>query len=139
MQHDSRGLAEALIGDGRSLITFCGICLGLAGLFATFQSMTGHFLPHDVAYLKMQPEELCGINECRIVHFMIHDRAGFGGAVTTAGILTLASVWFGQSSRALWQTLAVGGFAGWSTAVLVHPAIGYTDPIHLAPAVIGAA
>ncbi len=302
MQHDPRGLGEALIGDGRSLIAFCGVCLGLAGLFATFQSMTGHFLPHDVAYLKMQPEELCGINECRIVHFMIHDRisfggalvgiavlylwlaefplrqreqwawwtlvvsglagfgsfltylgygyldtwhgaatlmllpcfslglwmqrpkrdvlvrqkwssvflpargltwrsqagrgrifllssacgmigagltiqfvgmtnvfvptdlafmgidrqqlnainprlipliahdrAGFGGAVTTAGMLTLASVWFGQPSRALWQTLAVGGFAGWSTAVLVHPAIGYTDPIHLAPAVIGAA
>ncbi len=299
--HD-RGLIDAFVGDGRSLISLCGICLGLAGLFAIFQSVTGHFLPHDVAFLQMQPEALCSINECRIVHFMIHDRisfggslvaiavlymwlaefplrdgehwawwtllasgfagfgsfltylgygyldtwhgaatllllplfasglwmqrpkreaslgtaahfsmlysqhagqwkgiarwgricllfsacgmigagltiqflgmtsvfvptdlvfmgvdreqlhsinprlipliahdrAGFGGAVTTVGILTFACIWFGRPSRAMWQTLAVGGFVGWSSAVLVHPAIGYNDPIHLAPAVAGA-
>jgi len=64
MKPDQRGLAEAFIGEGRSLIILCGTCLGLAGLFAIFQSMTGHFLPHDVAYLQMQPQELCGINEC---------------------------------------------------------------------------
>lgn len=300
MQQDQRGLWEAFIGDGRSLISFCGICLALAGLFAIFQSMTGHFLPHDVAYLQMPPEELCGINECRIVHFMIHDRisfggalvaiamlylwlaefplrqneswawwtlvasgltgfgsfltylgygyldtwhgaatlvllpcfvgglwlqrhlaigpvhwklllqpakttqwnsrfgwgqallllsacgiigggltiqyigvtsvfvatdlqfmgldrqqlhainprlipliahdrAGFGGALTTVGLLTVASLWFARPSRALWQTLAIAGFFGWSTAILVHPAIGYTDPLHLSPAVGGAA
>ena len=300
MQRDDQGLFETLIDDGCSLITFCGLCLGLAGVFATFQSATGHFLPHDVAYLQMQPEELCGINECRIVHFMIHDRisfggsliaiaalyvwmaafplrdgeqwawwtlttsgitgfgsfltylgygyldtwhgaatlvllpcflwglwklrpkpavvpntkrisrlapsvpiewrttagqgrllllcvaagmigagltiqligmtsvfvptdltfmgmnredlhainprlipliahdrAGFGGAVMTAGLLTLGCVWFGRPSRSLWQTLCLGGFAGWSTAVMVHPAIGYNDTWHLAPAVGG--
>ena len=59
MKQDRQGLCEALIGDGRSLIKLCGICLGLAGLFAIFQSLTGHFLPHDTAYLQMQPEELC--------------------------------------------------------------------------------
>jgi len=302
MSQNERGLVDAFVGDGRSLISLCGICLGLAGLFAIFQSITGHFLPHDVAFLQMQPEALCSINECRIVHFMIHDRisfggslvaiavlymwlaefpmkdgetwawwtllasgfagfgsfltylgygyldtwhgaatlvllpvfgcglwmqrpkrssesrtkirfpmlysqhagrwngmaawgrmsllvsacgmigagltiqfigmtsvfvptdlsfmgvdraqlnainprlipliahdrAGFGGAVTTVGILTFACIWFGQPSRSLWQTLAVGGFVGWSTAVMVHPAIGYTDTIHLAPAVAGA-
>jgi hypothetical protein len=301
MSQDQRGLGEALIGDGRPLIMLCAVCLGLSGCFAIFQSMTGHFLPHDVAYLQMQPDELCGLNECRIVHFMIHDRisfggalvaiamlylwlaefplrhrelwawwtlvvsgvagfgsfltylgygyldtwhgtatlvllpcfsmglwmqrpkqnfwttqkwsailhpaagttwqgraglgrfllvvtafgmigagltiqfpgmtsvfvptdlafmgidrqqlnainprlipliahdrAGFGGAVTTAGMLTLARVWYGNPSRSLWQALAIGGVFGWSAAVLVHPAIGYTDPIHLAPAVTGA-
>lgn len=302
MQHDQRGLWEAYGGDGRTLISFCGICLALAGLFAIFQSLTGHFLPHDVAYLKMPPEELCGINECRIVHFMIHDRisfggslvaiavlyvwlaefpmrqrlpwawwtlvasgmagfgsfltylgygyldtwhgaatlallpcfvgglwlqrslrepepsdatwqqrlspadpfqwrtrngfgkilllssacgiigggltiqyigmtsvfvstdlvfmgldrqeldainprlipliahdrAGFGGALTTVGLLITAILWFARISRSLWQTLFLGGVFGWSTAILVHPAIGYTDPIHLSPAVGGA-
>jgi hypothetical protein len=301
MHDDQRGLAAALIGDGRSLIKLCGVCLGLAGVFAIFQSLTGHFLPHDVEFLQMQPAELCGINECRIVHFMIHDRisfggslvaiavlylwiaefpmqhqepwawwtmvgsgisgfgsfltylgygyldtwhgaatlfllpcfsmglwmqrparstrhagtwsqllapssriswrsragagrclllisasgmigagctiqfigmtsvfvptdlqfmgidreqlnsinprlipliahdrAGFGGAVATAGLLTLAIVWFGQPSRSLLQALAAGGFVGWTTAVFVHPAIGYTDAWHLAPAVTGA-
>ena len=52
-----------MIGDGRSLIALSGVCLGLAGMFAIFQSLTGHFMPHDTAYLRMQPEELCGINE----------------------------------------------------------------------------
>jgi hypothetical protein len=302
MNTDQRGLLSALVGDGRALITFSGLCLGLAGVFAIFQSMTGHFLPHDIEFLNMRPEELCGINECRIVHFMIHDRisfggalvaiavlylwiaafpmrngemwawwtiagsgvsgfgsfltylgygyldtwhgaatlvllpcfvaglwmlrpkrvtfsdgfltsalipvsnfslrgsagigrwcvllsaagmigagatiqvigmtsvfvptdlefmgidreqlnainprlipliahdrAGFGGAVATAGLLTVACLWFGRPSRSLWQALSVGGFVGWSTSVFVHPAIGYTDAWHLAPAVGGAA
>jgi len=302
----SRGFIEALVGDGRPLIAFTGICLALSGGFALFQSATGHFLPHDMAFLQMAPQDLCGINECRIVHFMIHDRisfggaligiaalylwlaefplsvgepwawwtltasgfvgfgsflaylgygyldtwhgaatlvllpcfiaglwrshrlvmlrttangagsswrtllrlevqtpwrsrsgigraclllvavgmlgagftiqtigmtdvfvptdltfmgltraqlaainprlipliahdrAGFGGAVSTAGLLTLACVWFGTPCRSLWQALLIGGIAGWTTAVGVHPAIGYTDPIHLAPAVTGA-
>jgi hypothetical protein len=299
MQPDSRGLFRAMVGDGRPLIVFTGICLALSGAFALFQSSTGQFLPHDVAFLQMAPQDLCGINQCRVVHFMFHDRvsfggalvaiavlyywlaefplaagqawawwtlaasgvvgfgsfltylgygyldtwhgaatlvllpcfvgglwlsrslvrgsaptvsifdpngsvawrsaagigrlcllasamgmigagitiqtigmtcvfvptdltfmgltksdldsinprlvpliahdrAGFGGATATAGLLTLASVWFAAPSRALWQALLVGGIAGWTSAIGVHPIIGYTEPTHLAPAVIGA-
>jgi hypothetical protein len=300
MDPHSRGLFQALVGDGRPLIVFTAICLALSGAFALFQSLTGHFLPHDVAFLQMAPQELCGINQCRIVHFMFHDRvsfgggliaiavlyfwlaefplaareawawwtlaasglvgfgsfltylgygyldtwhgaatlvllpcflaglwlsrslvrgssaasfsivrpgglatwrsasglgracllaaavgmigagvtiqvigmtsvfvptdltfmgitpreldsinprlipliahdrAGFGGATATAGLLTFASVWCAAPARALWQALLIAGIAGWSSAILVHPIIGYTEPIHLAPAVIGA-
>ncbi|HEV8003625.1 MAG TPA: hypothetical protein VGP63_27420 [Planctomycetaceae bacterium] len=298
MDPHSRGLFEGLVGDGRPLILFTGICLALSGAFALFQSSTGHFLPHDVAFLQMAPQDLCGINQCRIVHFMFHDRvsfggaliaiavlylwlaafplaagepwswwtllasgivgfgsfltylgygyldtwhgaatlvllpcfvtglwltrparesgrslsslrpaawwpwkspggigrvcllaaalgmigagitiqaigmtsvfvptdltfmgieksqfdainprlvpliahdrAGFGGATTTAGLLTFASVWFASPTRALWQALLLGGLAGWTAAIGVHPVIGYTEPIHLAPAVVGA-
>lgn len=300
MDPQSRGLFEALAGDGRPLIVFTAICLALSGAFALFQSSTGHFLPHDVAFLQMAPQELCGINECRIVHFMFHDRvsfggaliaiavlyfwlaefplaageawawwtllasgvvgfgsfltylgygyldtwhgaatlvllpcfitglwlsrrlvrgsphssfslirprapvrwlsaqgvglacllasavgmigagitiqtigmtsvfvptdlafmgitkseldainprlvpliahdrAGFGGATATAGLLTLASIWCAAPARALWQALLIGGIAGWTSAILIHPIIGYTQPIHLAPAVAGA-
>ncbi|MBL9093966.1 MAG: hypothetical protein JNL96_22300 [Planctomycetaceae bacterium] len=302
VDRDTRGFFGALVGDGRPLISFTGLCLILSGAFALFQSLSMHFLPHDVAYLGMTPQQLCSINECRIVHFMIHDRisfggalvavgvlylwlaafplrhgerwawwtltasglvgfgsfltylgygyldtwhgaatlallpcfvaglvlsrrllapagvkspraailepwstldfgspaglgrvavliaaagmigggltiqaigmtyvfvdtdlefmglaaeqlaainprlvpliahdrAGFGGAVATAGLLTFCCVWFTKPTRSLWQALFVGGIAGWSTAVFVHPAIGYTDPLHLAPAVGGA-
>jgi hypothetical protein len=299
MDPDSRGLFRAMVGDGRPLIVFTGICLALSGAFALFQSSTGQFLPHDVAFLQMAPQDLCGINQCRVVHFMFHDRvsfggalvaiavlyywlaefplaagqawawwtlaasgvvgfgsfltylgygyldtwhgaatlvllpcfigglwlsrrlvhgstpavsifesngsvswrsaagvgrlcllasamgmigagitiqtigmtsvfvptdltfmgltksdldsinprlvpliahdrAGFGGATATAGLLTLASVWFAAPSRALWRALLVGGIAGWASAIGVHPIIGYTEPTHLAPAVIGA-
>lgn len=303
MPSDSHGFIATLVGDGRALIAFTGICLALAGGFALFQSATGHFLPHDIHFLQMQPQDLCAINECRIVHFMIHDRvsfggaliaigvlylwlaefplkngepwawwslaasgvvgfgsflaylgygyldtwhgaatmallpcfvvglwlsrnsirvsnqrdaswrallnpyafhewssregigrlcllaasigmigggftiqfigmtsvfvetdlefmglgrdqiaainsrlvpliahdrAGFGGAVATAGFLTFACVWCGKLSRSLWEALLIGGAAGWTTAIFVHPAIGYNDAIHLAPAATGA-
>jgi hypothetical protein len=300
MDPHSRGLFQAFVGDGRPLIVFTAICLALSGAFALFQSSTGHFLPHDVAFLQMAPQELCGINQCRIVHFMFHDRvsfggaligiavlyfwlaefplaagevwawwtlvasgvlgfgsfltylgygyldtwhgaatlvllpcflaglwlsrslvrepsaasfsivrprglaawrsasglgracllvaalgmvgagitiqaigmtsvfvptdltfmgitpteldsinprlipliahdrAGFGGATATAGLLTFASVWCAAPGRALWQALLIGGIAGWASAILVHPIIGYTEPIHLAPAISGA-
>ncbi len=297
MDPDSRGLFEGLVGEGPPLIIFTGICLALSGAFALFQSSTGHFLPHDVAFLQMAPQDLCGINQCRIVHLMFHDRvsfgggliaiavlylwlaafplagreawawwtllasgvvgfgsfltylgygyldtwhgaatlvllpcfvtglwlsrtvrasgcgpslrpaawcpwwstagigrvcllaaalgmigagitiqaigmtsvfvptdltfmgiernqfdainprlvpliahdrAGFGGATATAGLLTFASVWFGRPTRALWQSLLLGGIVGWAAAIGVHPLIGYTEPIHLAPAVAGA-
>ncbi len=302
----TRGFFEALLGDGRPLIVFTALCLALAGGFAVFQAATGHFLPQDVSFLGISAADLCGIDRCRIVHFMIHDRvsfgggliaiavlylwlaefplrageawawwtlaasgvvgfgsflcylgygyldtwhatatllllpcfigglwlsqrllipsetqsrveperrlaleptvsvswfsvdgagracllamalgmigagltiqvigmtsvfvdtdlafiglsrsdlnvinprlipliahdrAGFGGATATAGLLTFACVWWGTPSRSLWQALLIGGIAGWSTAIGVHPAIGYTDPLHLAPAVTGA-
>lgn len=38
----------------------------------------------------------------------------------------------------LWQTLALVGLFGFGTAIGVHYPIGYTDPIHLAPAYLGA-
>ena len=108
-----------------------------AGLTIQCIGMTSVFVPTDLMFMGMEKQELHAINP-RLIPLIAHDRAGFGGAVTTAGLLTLACVWFGRPGRSLWQTLAIGGFAGWSTAVFVHPAIGYTDPWHLAPAVAGA-
>src|ERR1700755_1238322 len=84
---DDRGLLQAVIGDGRPFLIFTGLCLVLSGLFALFLSATGHFLPHDVEFLGMVPEQLCAINECRIVHFMFHDRVSFGGALIAIGAL----------------------------------------------------
>jgi hypothetical protein len=108
-----------------------------AGLTIQFPGMTSVFVPTDLAFMGIDRQQLNAINP-RLIPLIAHDRAGFGGAVTTAGMLTLASVWYGNPSRSLWQALAIGGVFGWSAAVLVHPAIGYTDPIHLAPAVTGA-
>ena len=104
-----------------------------AGLTIQLIGMTSVFVPTDLTFMGMNREDLHAINP-RLIPLIAHDRAGFGGAVMTAGLLTLACVWFGRPSRSLWQTLCLGGFAGWSTAVLVHPAIGYNDTWHLAPA-----
>ncbi len=131
MQQDHRGLFAALIGTGRPLITFCGICLGLSGLFAIFQSLTGHFLPHDIAYLRMRPDELCGINECRIVHFMIHDRISFGGALVAIAVLHLwlAEFPLRHGETWAWWTLVISGVSGFGS-FLSYLGYGYLDTWH---------
>lgn len=47
-------------------------------------------------------------------------------------------VWCGRPSRALWQALLLSGLAGFGTAILVHPAVGYNSVVHVAPACLGA-
>ena len=44
---------------------------------------------------------------------------------------------FGKPSRHLRQALLFAGIAGFSTAILIHPVIGYLSASHLAPAVFG--
>ena len=59
---DRRHFLPALIGDGRPLLSLTGLALLFSGLFAFFLSATGHFLPHDVAYLGMSRDEMDAIN-----------------------------------------------------------------------------
>ena len=92
----------------------------------------------DLAFIGLNRDQLNAINP-RLIPLIAHDRAGFGGATATAGLLTFACVWWGTPSRSLWQALLVGGLAGWTTAIGVHPAIGYVDAFHLVPAVTGRA
>jgi hypothetical protein len=82
-----------------------------------------HLLPHDTAYLGMSADQLCRYQGCRILHFMIHDR--------------ISCLRYGRPSRALWQALAIAGSAGFTTALGIHPVIGYLSLTHLAPAVLG--
>jgi predicted outer membrane repeat protein len=72
------------------------------------------------------------------VPLIAHDRACFGGAICTTGIIVLFAVWCGEPSKSLWQVLTFAGAVGFAAAIGVHPAIGYVDMVHLAPAIIGA-
>jgi hypothetical protein len=99
--------------------------------------MTSVFVPQDLAYLGLTVEELEGLNP-RLVPLIAHDRAGFGGAVCCWGITMFFCVWCGEPSRRLWQVLCFTGVIGFGTAIGIHPAVGYTDVVHLAPAVVGA-
>lgn len=128
---DTRGFLEALIDDGRPLITLTGLCLGLSGVFAIAQSATGHFLPHDVAYLRMSPQDLCNINECRIVHFMFHDRVSFGGALVALSVfyLWLAAFPLKSGERWAWWTLFASGVTGFGS-FLSYLGYGYLDSWH---------
>lgn len=133
MEDQSRkiSLPALLVGDGRSLVTLTGIVLIFAGAFAIFLSATGSFLPHDVAFLGMEPRELCAINECRIVHFMFHDRVSFGGVLIATGLLYL---WIAASPLRngeawAWWTLLISGAAGFAS-FLSYLGFGYLDAWH---------
>ena len=128
---------RSAVGVGRACLLATGCGLTGAGLTILAIGMTCVFVAQDVAYLGVDAIALDDLNP-RLVPLIAHDRAGFGGAVCVLGIIVLACGGFGMLTRGLWLTLAAAGAVGFGTAIGVHPAIGYTDPVHLAPAVLGA-
>ena len=128
---DQTGLLTALVGDGRSLLVLVALGLIVSGIFALFLAATGTFLPHDVAFLGMQPSTLCGMHQCRIVHFMFHDRVAFGGTLMSIGTLYLWLVAFplrlGEAWA--WWTLLLSGSAGFLN-FLSYLIYGYLDSWH---------
>src|SRR4029450_7779492 len=86
---DDTGLARLLVRDGRPLLSLCALVLLFAGVFAFFIAARGEVLPHDIEFLGITPAELCAVHECRIVHFMVHDRVSFGGALVAIGVVYL--------------------------------------------------
>jgi hypothetical protein len=123
------------LGRGLLLATAAGLVAG--GTTILLIGMTRVFVPQDFRYLKLGASDLLAINR-RLVPLIAHDRAAFGGAITTCGLLLFSCVWFGRPSRGLWRAVAVAGGTGFLTAIGVHPLIGYTEFSHLAPAYLGA-
>ncbi len=127
---DHTGLVERWVGDGRPLLAACAGALIFSGGFAIFLALTGDFLPQDVHFLGMTADELCTI-ECRIVEFMVHDRASFGGAMAGIGIVYLWLVTFPLSlgERWAWWTLAISAGLGFAS-FLSYLGYGYLDSWH---------
>lgn len=128
---DERGLLQALLGDGRPLLIFTGLSLVLSGGFALFLSATGQFLPHDVQFLGMSAEQLCSIRNCRIVHFMFHDRVSFGGALIAIGSLYMWMAEFPlrRGEAWSWWLFVVSGIIGFGS-FLAYLGYGYLDTWH---------
>lgn len=111
---DSRreaGLGELLLDDGRPALLLTAAALLVSGAFAVFLSIRREFLPHDVAFLGMTAEELCGLADCRVVRFMFHDRVAFGGSLIAVAILYLwlAAVPLREGARWAWRAFAMTG------------------------------
>lgn len=120
-----------MIGDGRPLLLIVAGGLAFAGGFALFLAATREFLPQDIHYLRMSAKDLCGVGSCRVVDFMVHDRAAWGGTMLGTSILWAWIVMFplseGQSWA--WWTLAVSGSIGFAS-FLAYLDYGYLDPWH---------
>ncbi|HLG17645.1 MAG TPA: hypothetical protein VJH03_24595 [Blastocatellia bacterium] len=125
------GFFAALIGDGRPLLVFTGLALVLSGAFALFISARGDFLPHDVEYLGMSADQLCSVNQCRVVHFMFHDRVSFGGALIAIGSLYMWLALFPlrRGEAWAWWLYVVSGTSGFGS-FLAYLGYGYLDNWH---------
>lgn len=121
----------ALVGDGRPpLFAFAG-ALTFAGGFAMFMAATRELLPQDVHYLGMTAADVCRIDQCRLLDFMVHDRASWGGAMFGIGVLYAWLVAFPLARREewAWWALVVSGAVGFS-GFLSYLGYGYLDTWH---------
>jgi hypothetical protein len=120
-----------VIGDGRPLLILSAVFLAGSGAFAAFQAATGHLLPHDAVYLGMTAPQLCALQDCRILHFMIHDRISFGGVLIAIAVLYLWLLLFPMRRQESWAwwTLTLSGLAGF-LSFLAYLGYGYLDTWH---------
>ena len=79
----------------------------------------------------MSASQVCAVRDCRILHFMIHDRISFGGVLIAIGAVYLWLALFPlrrQESWA-WSALAASGAAGF-LSFLAYLGYGYFDTWH---------
>lgn len=83
---------------------------------------------------------VCGIEEINsnLKPLIAHDRAAFGGGLSTIGMLFFVIVRRANATINLWEILALSMGVGFLTAIGVHFLIGYTSFTHLLPAYFGA-
>jgi hypothetical protein len=128
---DKRTLIQALVSDGRFLLIFTGLILLLSGMFVLVQSITGHFLPHDVAYLGLDADQLSKFNDGKITSFMFHDRISFGGSIIAVGLLYMWLVEFPLKNNEAWAwyLFLFSGIIGFGS-FLTYLGYGYLDSWH---------
>jgi dihydroorotate dehydrogenase len=122
---------------GQLAFVMLGFSFVLGGIIISWVGVTSVFVPTDIFYICMSPEMLDSFNQ-KLLPVIAHDRAGFGSALLSVGLLVLTvSLWgFQQGNKWIWWTLFIGGLPAFIAGISIHIAIGYTTFIHLLPAYI---
>jgi len=133
--------ADLLIRNNHSialiLLYFYAFGLLSAGVVISFVGITTIFVPSDLEFIQLCADDIGAISD-NLLGVIAHDRAGFGGALFTTGIMVWLIISNAQFSKSLWQTLLVSGIFGFIPAIGIHFYIGYTDFLHVLPAFLGA-
>lgn len=123
---------------GQLLVVIEGAALLTAGAVISWIGATSVFVPEDLEFLRTTSASLHGAHP-RLVPLVAHDRATFGGMLLAVGAsTTLMGLWGWRRGQSwVWWSLLVAGGLGYGPAIAVHLLVGYTDPMHLAPAIGG--
>jgi hypothetical protein len=125
---------------GTLLLLVEAAALVAAGVTISVVGSTSVFVREDLEFMRTTAEALAAANP-RLVPVVAHDRASFGGMLISCGLATLLVALWGirrGESWLGWMLLAAGTVA-YGATLYVHLHVGYTDPLHLAPALGGLA
>jgi dihydroorotate dehydrogenase len=120
---------------GQLSFVILGFSFVLGGVIISTIGATSVFVDTDLQYICMTPDQLNALNE-KLIPVIAHDRAGFGSALFSVGllVLTLALWGFHEGAAWVWRTFLIGGIPAFSAGIITHFYIGYLDFIHLFPA-----
>lgn len=123
---------------GQLLMVVQGAVLLVAGLVIAFVGITSVFVKEDLEFMHTSADALAAVSP-RLLPLIAHDRASFGGMLIAVGLAVLLPALWGwrEGSAWLWWTLLLAGSAGYTAALAVHLAVGYTNVGHLLPAFAG--
>jgi hypothetical protein len=124
-------------GFGRAAMLIAALAMGLGGLVILAVGAGQVFVSQDMDFMHTTRDQLEMISP-RLVALIAHDRQGFGGTVAALGLTAAVCVWCASLTRALWQALFVAWVFGSAGAIGIHLVVGYTNMMHLAPAILGA-
>jgi hypothetical protein len=117
-----------------------GFGLAVGGIVISVVGLTDVFVPSDLVFLQATPHHLTEGNP-RLLGFIAHDRAGFGGVLLSVGVAItwLALRGWRRGAAGTWWTLTAAAGFGWLPALAIHTAVGYLDVVHLLPVYAGLA
>jgi dihydroorotate dehydrogenase len=123
--------------QGQLLFVSIGAGLMLAGITICKVGTSTVFVKEDLMFMCTTADHLLAHND-HLLPAIAHDRAGFGGALVTAGIAVLLTSLHGfrQGEGWVWWMLLISGLPGFVSTLAIHYAIGYTNWFHLLPAYI---
>jgi len=146
-----RGFAPAPVPDlrndrawrraqrGQLMLVAAAIGIAAGGLGIATIGVTTVFVPSDLAFLQATREQIDAIDP-QLISVVAHDRAGFGGALASAGVglLLIALRGIRRGDSRLWWTLAIAGLPGFAATIVIHAEVGYRNLMHLAPVLVAA-
>ena len=107
-----------------------GVALCGGGWLALLIALTRVILPYDEAFVGMNREQLCGVND-RLVDFMSHDRVTLAGTMIALGLCYSMLSIFGSRRGQHWAqvTIIASSFVGFFS-FFAFLGYGYFDPFH---------